>query len=237
MHGLRKEIIKEETKVGLEFNYLEMIMFVINPLMSRHKLATKKGHIMRRLGYAIQESPQPKPWTLPNQVYPQQTGNKIGSGRVRGMEGVEDMDKAEDPEGHQDQEQGARELSIAEIQEICEAQVLAMSRRAGAGASSIPKCPTCGKGRHSREDCWVLHPHKAPGWLQNKLNSKKIGEGGQAKPPAQGDGKGKGAHKGGKFPPCKGCGSTLHPPEDCWTLHPELREKAKAEGRLGTRHN
>ena len=35
---------------------------------------------------------------------------------------------------------------------------------------------------------------------------------------------------------CKACGSTLHPPEDCWTLHPELLEKAKAEGRLGKRH-
>ena len=37
------------------------------------------------------------------------------------------MDKAEDPEGHQDQEQADPELSIAEFQEICEAQVLAMS--------------------------------------------------------------------------------------------------------------
>ena len=64
--GLLKEIIKEETKVGLEFNYLEMIVFVMNPLMSRHKLAIKKGHILRRLGHAIQESPQPKPWTPPN---------------------------------------------------------------------------------------------------------------------------------------------------------------------------
>ena len=103
--GLLKEIIKEETKVGLQFNYLEMIVFVMNPLMSRHKLAIKKGHIMRRLGHAIQESPQPKPLTPPNQVNPQRTGKKNGSGRVRGMEGVEDMDKAEDPKGHQDQEQ------------------------------------------------------------------------------------------------------------------------------------
>ena len=235
--GLLKEIIKEETKVGLEFNYLEMIVLVMNPLMSRHKLPIKKGPIMRRLRHAIQESPQPKPWTPRNQVNPQRTGNKNGSGRVRGMEGVEDMDKTEDPEGHQDQEQADPELSIAEIQEICKAQVLAMSGRAGAGASSIPKCPACGKGRHSREDCWVLHPHKAPEWLQDKLKSKKIGKGGQAKPPAQGGGKGKGPHKGGKFPPCKGCGSTLHSLEDCWTVHPELREKAKAEGRLGKRHN
>ena len=29
----------------------------------------------------------------------------------------------------------------------------------------------------------------------------------------------------------------MHPPQDCWTLHPELREKAKAEGRVGKRHN
>ena len=232
VHGLLKEIITEETKVGLEFNYLETIVYVMNPLMSRHKLAIKKGHTLRRLGQAIPEAPQPKP-----QVPPQRTGNKYGSGLVRGMEGVEDMDKAEDPEGHQDQEQADPELSIAEIQEICEAQVLAMSGRAGAGASSIPKCPACGKGTHSREDCWVLHPHKAPEWLQDKLKSKKIGKGGQAKPAAQGGGKGKGPHKGGKFPPCKGCGSTLHPHEDCWTLHPELREKAKAEGRLGKQHN
>ena len=34
--GLLKEIIKEETKVGLEFNYLEMMVFVMNPHMSRH---------------------------------------------------------------------------------------------------------------------------------------------------------------------------------------------------------
>ena len=98
--GLLKEIIKEETKVQLDFNYLEMIIFVMNPLMSRHKLATKKGHIMHRLGQAIPEAPQPKP-----QVPPQRTGNKYGSGRVRGMEGVQDLDKAEDPEGRQDQEQ------------------------------------------------------------------------------------------------------------------------------------
>ena len=230
--GVLKEINKEGTKVWLEFNYLEMIVYVMNTLMSRHKLVIKKGHIMRRLGCAIPEAPQPRP-----QVPPQRTGNKYGSGRVRGMEGVEDMDKAEDPEGHQDQEQADPELSIAEIQDICEAQVLGMSGRAGAGASSIPRCPACGKGRHSREDCWVLHPHKAPDWLQDKLKSDEIEKGGQAKPPAQGGGKGKGPQKGGKFPPCKGCGSTLHPPEDCWTLHPEWREKVKAEGRLGKRHN
>ena len=187
---------------------------------------------MRRLAYAIPEAPQPKP-----QVPPQQTGNKYRPGRVRGMARVEDMDKAEDPEGHQDQEQADPELSIVETQQICEPQVLAMSGRAGAGASSIIKCPACGRGRRSREDCWVLHPHKAPEWLQDKLKSKKIGKSGQAKPPVQGGGKGKGPHKGGKFPPCKGCGSTLHPPEDCGTLHPELREKAKAERRLGKRHN
>ena len=127
VEGLLKESIKEENQVGLEFNYLEVIVFVKNPLMSRHKLAIKKGHIMRRLGHAILESPQPKPWTPPNQVNPQGRGNKNGSGRVRGVEGVEDMDKAEDPEGHQDREQADPELSIAKIQEICEAQVLAMS--------------------------------------------------------------------------------------------------------------
>ena len=232
-----KEIIKEETNLGLKFNYLEMIIFVMNPLMSRHKLAIKMGHIMRRLGHAIQESPQPKPWTPRNEVNPQRTGNKNGSGRTRGMEGVKDMDKAEGPEDHQDQEHADPELSIAEIQKICEAQVLATSGRAGAGASSIPKCAACCKGRHSCEDVRVLYPHKAPEWLQDKLKSKKIGKGGQAKPPAHGGGKGKGPHKGGKVHPCKGCGSTLHPPEDCWTLHPELREKAKAEGRLGKPHN
>ena len=119
--GLLKEIIKEETKVGLKFNYLKMIVYVMNPRMSRHKLAIKKGHIMQRLGYAIPEAPQPKP-----QVPPPRTGNKYGSGKVRGMEGVEDMDNAEDPEGHQDQEQADPQLSIVEIQEICAAQVLAM---------------------------------------------------------------------------------------------------------------
>ena len=112
-----------------------------------------------------------------------------------------------------------------------------MSGRAGAGERSFPKCPACGKERHSREDCWVMHPHKAPQWLHDQFKSKKIGKGGQAKPPAPGGGKRKGPRKGWKFPPCKGCGSTLHPPEDCWTLPPELREKAKAEGRLSKRNN
>ena len=74
--GLLKEVIKEETKVGLEFNYLGMIVFVMNPLMSRHKSAIRKGHVMRRLGHAIQESPQPKPWTPRNQVNAGRTGNK-----------------------------------------------------------------------------------------------------------------------------------------------------------------
>ena len=48
-----------------------MIVYVMNPLMSRHKLPIKKGHIMRRLGYAIPEAPQPKP-----QVPAQRTGDK-----------------------------------------------------------------------------------------------------------------------------------------------------------------
>ena len=34
--GLLEGIIKEETKVGSEFNYLKMIVFGMNPLMSRH---------------------------------------------------------------------------------------------------------------------------------------------------------------------------------------------------------
>ena len=144
--GLLKEIFKEETKVGLEFNYLEMIVFLMNPLMPRHKFAIKRGHIMLRLGQAIPEAPHSKP-----QVPAQLTRTKYGSRRVRGMEGVEDMDKAEDPEGHQDQEQVDPELSIAKIQEKCEAKVLARSGRAGAGATAIPNFPACGKGRHSRE--------------------------------------------------------------------------------------
>ena len=121
--GLLKVIIGEETKVALEFDYLEMIIFVMNTLMSRYKLPIKKENIMRRLGHAIQEAPQPKP-----QVRPQKTGNKNGSSRVRGMEGVEDMDKAEDVEGHLDKEQADPdpELSIARDQEIFEAQMLAM---------------------------------------------------------------------------------------------------------------
>ena len=102
--GLLKEILKEETKPGLEFNYIGMIMFVMNPFMSDHKLAIKKGHIMRRLGHAIQESPQPKPWTPSKQVTPELTGNKYGLGWVMGMEGIQHMDKAEDLKGHQDQE-------------------------------------------------------------------------------------------------------------------------------------
>ena len=143
---LLKEIFKEETKVGLEFSYLEMIVFLMNPLMPRLKFAIKRGHIMRRLGQAIPEAPHSKP-----QVPAQRTRTKYGSRRVRGMEGVEDMDKAEDPEGHQDQEQADPELRIAKIQEICEAKVLARSGRAGAGAAAIPNSPACGKGRHSRE--------------------------------------------------------------------------------------
>ena len=38
---LLKEIIKVETKVGLKFNYLKMILFVMNPLMSCQKLTIK----------------------------------------------------------------------------------------------------------------------------------------------------------------------------------------------------
>ena len=140
--GLLKEIFEEETKVGLEFNYLEMIVYVMNPFMSRHKLAIKKGHIMRRLGYAIPEAPQRKP-----QVPPQRTGNKYGSGRVRGMEGVEDMDKNEDPEGHQDQEQGDPELRIAEI-------------------ARNMRSPGVGYVRKSRRRC-QLHP-EMPGMWQGK---------------------------------------------------------------------
>ena len=208
MDRLLKEIIKEETKVELEFHYLEMIAFVMNPLMSRDRLAIKMGHIMRRLWHAIQETPQPKPWTRPNQVNLQRPGIKYGLGRVRSMEGVEDKDKAENPKGHQDQEQADPELSIAEIQEMNEVEVqeLHMSGPAGAGASSILKCPACGKGRHSRKNCWVLHPRKAPEWLQDTLRSKIIGKGGQVKPHGQGGCKGEGSpHKGGKSPPCKGC--------------------------------
>ena len=53
-----------------------MIVLVMNPFMSRLKLVIQKGHIMQRLGHAIKESPQPKPSTPPNQVNPEQTGNK-----------------------------------------------------------------------------------------------------------------------------------------------------------------
>ena len=55
----------------LGFNYLEMIVFDLNPLVSRHKLAIKKGYIMQMLGHAFQEVPQPEP-----QVNPLRTGNK-----------------------------------------------------------------------------------------------------------------------------------------------------------------
>ena len=88
------------------------------------------------------------------------------------------MDKAEYPRSHQDQEQADQELSIAKIQEICDAQVLAMSRRAGAGANSIPKCPACGKGRHSRDDCWVKHPSGS----RTNSNPRKLGRAAERSP-------------------------------------------------------
>ena len=69
---------------------------------------------MCRLGQAIEEEARPN-----LQVAPQRTGNKYGSGRLRGMVRVQDMEKAEDSKGHQGQEQADPELSIAEIQEIC----------------------------------------------------------------------------------------------------------------------
>ena len=64
--GLLKVFMKEETKVGPEFNYLEMIIFLMNPLMSRHKFAIKKGHIIRRLWHAIQQTLQPKAPSAPS---------------------------------------------------------------------------------------------------------------------------------------------------------------------------
>ena len=158
--ALLKEIIKEETKVGLEFNYLEMIVFVMKPLHVPPQIGDQEGAHHARAG-----SSHPRSAATQVPRASQRTGNMYGCRRVRGMEGVDDMDKAEIPECHQDQEQAYPELSIANIQGICEAQVLAMSGRAGAGASSVPKCPACGEGRHSHEDCLVFHPHKAPEWL------------------------------------------------------------------------
>ena len=64
--GLLKEIIKEETNFGLELNYLETTVFMMHPLISRHKLAIKKGPIMRRLGHVIQEASQRKPQLTPS---------------------------------------------------------------------------------------------------------------------------------------------------------------------------
>ena len=58
--AMKVDGLLKETKVGLEFNYLELMIFRMNPLMSRHKLNIKKGHIVRRVGHALQESPQPK---------------------------------------------------------------------------------------------------------------------------------------------------------------------------------
>ena len=106
---------------------------------------------------------------------PQRTGKKNESGRLRGMEEVEDMDKTQDPTGNQDQEQADPELSIAEIPEICEAQVLAMSGRARAGASSIPECPACGKRRHSHETAGsrILTKHLSGSRTSSK--SRKLG--------------------------------------------------------------
>ena len=75
--GLLEEMIKEETKVSLEFNYLEMIVFIMNPLISGHRLKIQKVHIMKRLRHAIQEVPQRKPLQQPpNQVNPPRTVNK-----------------------------------------------------------------------------------------------------------------------------------------------------------------
>ena len=48
--GLLKEIIKEETNVGLEFNQLEMIVFVMNPLMSATNLRSRRGTSCDDLG-------------------------------------------------------------------------------------------------------------------------------------------------------------------------------------------
>ena len=59
--GLLKEIVKEETKFGLELNFIGLIILVMNPLKSRRILAIMKGHIIRRSGHGIQEAPQSKP--------------------------------------------------------------------------------------------------------------------------------------------------------------------------------
>ena len=140
------------------------------------------------------------------------------------------MDKTEDPQGHQDQEQADPELSIAEIQEICEAEVLAMSGRAGAGASSIPKCPACGKKDIAVRIIASCILTKHPSGSKTNSHPRKLERAAKRSPLRKDVAQEKGPHKGGRFPPCKGCGSTLHPPEDCWTLHLELREKARAKG-------
>ena len=48
--GLLKEIIKEETKVGLEFNYLEMIIFVMNPICLALNWRSRRGTSCDDLG-------------------------------------------------------------------------------------------------------------------------------------------------------------------------------------------
>ena len=78
---------------------------------------------------------------------------------------------------------------------------------------------------------------KHPSGSRTNSSPRKLGRAAKGSPLRKEVAKEKDHTKVGNFLPCKGCGSTLHPPEDCWTLHPELREKAKAEGRLGKRHN
>ena len=79
-------------------------------------------------------------------------------------------------------------------------------------------------------------PTKHQSGSRTNLSPRKFGRAAKRSPLRKEMAKKKDHTKVGSFI-CKGCGSTLHPPEDCWTLHPELREKAKAKGRLGRRHN
>ena len=79
------------------------------------------------------------------------------------------------------------------------------------------KCTKCGSDKHNADQCWKAHPELAPAHIRDAIINaeKKKDQKGQ----------GHGRDQGKKKEPCPGCGRTGHTADQCYVLHPELKEK------------